>query len=83
MPRENASIKYKIINEIGVLSDEGNWKLELNRISWNGEETKYDLRRWAPDQKRMGKGITLSDQEMLKLCEALIKEREFLLETPQ
>ena len=38
MAKEESSIKYEIINEIGVISEEGKWRLELNRISWNENE---------------------------------------------
>ena len=80
MAKEEQSIKYEIINEIGVLSDDGKWRVELNRISWNGREPKYDLRKWSCGREKMGKGITLTDAEAMKLCEILEKEREFLEE---
>ena len=40
-------------------------------MSWNDRPAKYDLREWAPDHSRMGKGITLSDEEAKMLREAL------------
>lgn len=55
------------------------WNTELNRISWNGNEPKYDLRSWSPDHSKMGKGITLSE-ELIALAELLAKEVEFLKE---
>ena len=82
MAKEESSVKYEIINEIAVISDDGKWRLELNRISWNERDPKYDLRRWAPNHEKMGKGITLTDDEMIKLCDALTKEKEFLTSTP-
>ena len=72
-------LKIEIINEIGVLSNSGKWRIELNRISWNEQEPKYDIRRWAPDHEKMGKGITLSDDELLKLADLLAIEKECLL----
>lgn len=48
-------------------------KKELNKISWNGEEPKYDIRDWAPEHEKMGKGITLSEKEMAKLKTLLQK----------
>ena len=78
MAKEETSLKYEIINEIGVLSTDGKWRLELNRISWNEQEPKYDIRRWAPNHEKMGKGITLSDNELLKLADLLAAEKEFL-----
>ena len=43
------------------------WTKELNLISWNNREAKYDLRDWAPDHAKMGKGITLSIDELRQL----------------
>ena len=57
-------IKYEIIEEIGVLSENAKgWRKELNRISWNGAAPKYDIRDWAPDHEKMGKGVTLTEAE--------------------
>ena len=75
-----AEIKYEIVNEIGVISDSGRWRLELNRISWNGKEPKYDLRKWTFDHKKIGKGVTLTDDELIVLADLLAKEKEFLSE---
>lgn len=38
------------------------WNKELNLISWNGREPKYDIREWSPEHDKMGKGITLSEE---------------------
>lgn len=74
-------LKYEIINQIGVISTStSGWNTELNRISWNGNEPKYDLRSWSPDHSKMGKGITLSEEELIALAELLAKEVEFLKE---
>ncbi|MHA6251575.1 YdbC family protein [Oceanobacillus sp. CAU 1775] len=67
-----ADFKYEIIETIAVISESSTgWTKELNLISWNGREPKYDLRDWAPDHEKMGKGITLSKEEILKLKESL------------
>jgi hypothetical protein len=59
-----ADIKYEIKEEIGVLSESAKgWTKEFNLISWNGGAPKYDLRDWAPDHEKMGKGITLTKEE--------------------
>lgn len=61
-------IKYDIVEEIGVLSENAKgWKKELNKVSWNGAAPKYDLRDWAPEHEKMGKGITLTEDEMQEL----------------
>lgn len=65
-------IKYEIKEQINILSESNKgWKKELNIISWNGKEPKYDLRDWAPEHEKMGKGITLTKDEMRALKEAL------------
>ncbi|GGN51280.1 MULTISPECIES: YdbC family protein [Oceanobacillus] len=65
-------IQYEIIENIVVLSESPKgWTKELNLVSWNGRDPKYDLRDWAPDHKKMGKGITLTKEEVLKLKESL------------
>ncbi|MFD3157280.1 YdbC family protein [Haloimpatiens sp. FM7330] len=67
-----ADIKYEIKEEVGVLSESSKgWKKELNLISWNGREPKYDLRDWATEHEKMGKGVTLNMEELKKLREVL------------
>lgn len=60
-----SEIKYEIIEEIGVISENAKgWRKELNLISWNGAAPKYDVRDWAPEHEKMGKGVTLTQEEM-------------------
>ena len=67
-----AEIKFDIIKEIGVLSENAKgWRKEINLISWNGGEPKYDIRDWAPEHEKMGKGTTLTKYEAIKLKEIL------------
>ena len=62
---------YEIVEEITTLSENRNgWQKQVNLISWNGGAPKYDIRDWAPDREKMGKGITLTEEEMRKLIEA-------------
>lgn len=70
--------KYEIINSIGVLSENNSWKKELNRISWNGNEPKYDIRDWSDNHDKMGKGITLNEDELRKLKEIIDEEIKLL-----
>lgn len=77
----NNQVKYEIINHIGVISaDSSGWQFELNRVSWNGSEPKYDIRKWAPDHARMGRGITLTEAEIISLEDLMVKEIKFLNE---
>jgi hypothetical protein len=64
-------IKYEIVKKIGVLPKSGSsgWGKELNLISWNDREPKYDLRDWSADGSKMGKGVTLSKEELIALRE--------------
>ena len=63
-----ADIKYEITEEIGILSESAKgWTKELNLISWNDREPKYDIREWAPDHEKVGKGVTLSIEEVKSL----------------
>jgi len=67
-----SEIKYEIVKKIGVLSKAGSgWTKELNLISWNDREAKYDIRDWSADGEKMGKGVTLSREEMSALKELL------------
>lgn len=59
---------FNITAKHGVLSEsKSGWLLELNSVSWNGREPKYDLRSWSPDHQKMGKGITLTKEELAAL----------------
>ncbi len=70
-----SDIKYVIEKEIGVISESPKgWTKELNKISWNGGVAKYDLRDWAPNREKMGKGVTLTEEEVQKLKSLLNQE---------
>lgn len=63
---------WEIVKEIAVLSESRKgWRKEINLISWNGKEAKYDIREWSPNHEKMGKGVTLSEDEIDKLREIL------------
>lgn len=69
-----ADIKFEIKENIGTLSESAKgWTKELNLVSWNGAAPKYDLRDWAPEHEKMGKGITLSADEVQELYKLLCK----------
>ena len=70
-----AEITYEIKSHLAVLSvSSTGWTKELNLISWNGGEPKYDIRPWSPDHSKMGKGVTLDEEEMAKLKEYLAEQ---------
>ena len=67
-----AEIKFDIIEEIGIISENSKgWKKELNLISWNGAAPKYDIRDWSPGHEKMGKGITLTKEEVFTIMKIL------------
>ncbi|MGM0302842.1 hypothetical protein IGI66_002492 [Enterococcus sp. AZ048] len=67
-----AEFNYEIVEEIAVLSENlKGWHKELNLVSWNERPPKFDLRDWAPDHEKMGKGVTLSNEEFAILKETL------------
>lgn len=46
--------KYEVVEEIAVLSESSKgWTKQLNIVSWNENEPKYDIREWAPDRSKM------------------------------
>lgn len=67
-----AEIKFDIQQHMGVLSESSKgWKKELNRVSWNGREPKYDIRDWDANHEKLSKGITLTSEELRKLRDIL------------
>jgi len=69
-----AGIKYEVKESYGVLSESTKgWTKELRSISWNDRDAKYDIREWAPDDEKMGKGVTLTKDELLVLRDLLNK----------
>ncbi len=63
-----AELKFEITKSIGVLGENAKgWTKELNLVSWNDREPKYDIREWSPEHDKMGKGVTLTEDEFLEL----------------
>ena len=68
---------YEVTEEIAVLSESAKgWTKELNLVSYNGAAPKFDIREWAPEREKMGKGVTLTEEEAKALMKAL--EEHFL-----
>ena len=67
-------IKFEITDHLATLSTSPKgWTKELNLVSWNEKEPKYDIRDWSPDHSKMGKGVTLSMDEIIELKKVLEK----------
>lgn len=67
-----AELKYEIVKSLGILSQSpSGWTKELNLVSWNGRDPKYDIREWAPEHTKMGKGVTMTGDEIILLRDLL------------
>jgi hypothetical protein len=67
-----SEVKYEIVEKIGVLSQSASgWGKVLNLISWNDRDPKYDLRDWSGDGSKMGKGVTMTREELSALRDLL------------
>jgi len=67
-----ADLKFEILQEFGTLStSKSGWELQLNFVQWGDNQPKFDLRTWSPDHKKMGKGLTLNHDEIVKLSAVL------------
>ena len=65
---------FNIEKNIGLIAEgKGGWNLELNLVSWGGRPAKYDIRSWSPDHQKMGKGVTLTNEELAALKDLLNK----------
>lgn len=66
------ALQFEIEETVGVIStNKSGWKRELNLVSWNGRPAKFDLRDWAPDHSKMGKGLTFTNDELDQLRQIL------------
>jgi hypothetical protein len=71
---KHSQIKFEIIKKMGMLSKTASgWEKQLNLMRWNERDPKYDIREWSPDGGKMGKGVTLSKEELAALKELLNK----------
>lgn len=61
MPEKN----YEIVEHIAVLGEnpKSHWTKEINLVKWYGRDAKYDIRDWAPEKEKYGKGVTLTQEE--------------------
>ncbi len=63
-----AGLKFEIKENLGTLSESSKgWKKELNIVSWNDRAPKFDIREWDEEHQKMGKGVTLSNDELKEL----------------
>lgn len=51
-----SNFQYEITKHIDTISESPKgWTKELNLISWNNREPKYDIRDWAPEHEKWGR----------------------------
>jgi hypothetical protein len=66
--------KYEIKEHVGVVAEERGYRtLELNLVSFNDAEPKFDLRRWVnkDGERTLGKGITMTGEQIRALRDLL------------
>lgn len=69
-----AELKFEIVDHLQVLSEGSKgWTKEVNIVRWNERTPKVDIREWDETHEKMGKGITMNKEELLKLKELLDK----------
>lgn len=74
MGKDKDELVIDIVQELAVLykADKG-WTKEINRVSWNGGDPKFDIRSWAKDREKPYQGISLNEDEARLLLAALQK----------
>jgi hypothetical protein len=67
------NFSFEVVKHFGVISKEkSGWQKELNLVSWSGRTPKIDIRDWAPEHEKMGKGVTLTPEEAAELAKLLV-----------
>ena len=70
-------INYEIKEHIGIISENKNgWTKELNLVSWNDNDPKYDIIGTLHMTKCHRGGITLTEEEAYELSIILSGEFE-------
>ncbi|MBP7401829.1 MAG: hypothetical protein KBA30_04375 [Clostridia bacterium] len=74
---------FKIVKETGVVLSTGRsgWNREINMVSWNGAPAKLDIRDWSPDHEKMGKGLSMTAEEVAILKEFLADYDPYSIES--
>ena len=74
--RNNNEVTFEIMEHIGVIDvvdgREEKWTKEVNVVAWNGGKPKIDVRDWNERHDRMSRGITLTEEQAMKLTKALV-----------
>ena len=63
-----AELKFEVTEQLGTIGEGSKgWKKELNLVSWNDRKAKADIRDWDETHQKMGKGLTLTKEELKNL----------------
>ncbi|MBR3295469.1 MAG: hypothetical protein IKI62_04395 [Clostridia bacterium] len=69
-----SNYNFTIHKKIGVVSEKPNgWTLELNIVSFNGRDAKYDLLEWRNDHTELRTGARFSESDLKPLMELIRK----------
>ena len=72
----NNDVTFDIMEHIAVLDEVGGreekWTKEINVVAWNGGKPKIDVRDWNGSHDRMSRGITLTEEQAMKMTKALV-----------
>ena len=72
----NNDVTFDIMEHIAVLDEIGGreekWTKEINVVAWNGGKPKIDVRDWNDSHDRMSRGITLTEEQAMKMTKALV-----------
>lgn len=73
MVRESRkSIQCTLKHHLGKLREsEKGWSREVNIISWEGAQSRLDIRDWSKSKDRSSKGVTFTRAEVERLREML------------
>ena len=59
-----------VIDEVGGRDEK--WTKEINEVAWNGGKPKIDVGDWNESHERMSRGITLTEEQAMKMTRALV-----------
>ena len=69
-------VTFEIVEHIGTIDvidgREEKWTKEVNVVAWNGGKPKIDVRDWNASHDRMSRGITLTEDQAMKMTKALV-----------
>lgn len=74
MAKINTEFSFELIELLGSLNEKEGWSKSVVRIAWGENPVTIDVRNMNLTSKRMGKGISLSDEEADRLVDILLEK---------